>query len=108
MPRTRRLFAFRPLACIAFGMLAGGALLPASSRASAPGDALRQFGAATSLTRSIALADLGITEPVVLTGNASQDFYLPVPKNMSLADAVVALDSHYLKGQPGSASVVTA
>lgn len=106
MPRTRRLFAFRPLACIAFGMLAGGALLPASSRASAPGDALRQFGAATSLNRSIALADLGITEPVVLTGNASQDFYLPVPKNMSLADAVVALDSHYLKGQPGSASVV--
>lgn len=106
MPRTRRLFAFRPVACIALCLFAGGALLPTSSRASATGDALRQFGAATSLTRSIALADLGITEPVVLTGNASQDFYLPVPKNMSIADAAITLDGRYLKGQPGSASVV--
>jgi hypothetical protein len=106
MPRNRRLFAFRPLACIAFGILAGGALLPVSSRASAPGDALRQFGAAASLTRSVALADLGITEPVVLTGNASQDFYLPVPKSIPIADAAIALDGRYLKGQPGAASVV--
>lgn len=106
MPRNRRLFAVRPLAYLAFGLLAGGALLPTSSRASATGDALRQSGAATSLTRSIALADLGITEPVVLTGNASQDFYLPVPKNLTLSDAAIALDGRYLKGEPGPASVV--
>ena len=106
MPFPRRLFASPRLACIAFGALASGTLLPTSSHASAPGDALRQFGSATSLTRSIALADLGITEPVVLTGNASQDFYLPVPKRLSLADAAITLDGRYLKGQPGSASVV--
>ncbi|WP_116137910.1 hypothetical protein [Trinickia diaoshuihuensis] len=106
MPLSSRLFASRRLACLAFGAFAGGALLPTSSSASAPADALRQFGATTNLARSIALADLGITEPVVLTGNASQDFYLPVPKSLSLADAAIALDGRYLKGQPGSASVV--
>ena len=106
MTFSRRLFASRRLAGAACCAFVCAALLPTSSRASAPGDALRQFGAATNLTRSIALADLGITEPVVLTGNASQDFYLPVPKNLSLADAAIAMDARYLKGQPGSASVV--
>ncbi|PVX79935.1 cellulose biosynthesis cyclic di-GMP-binding regulatory protein BcsB [Paraburkholderia unamae] len=86
--------------------LAAGLLLPALSHASATGDSLRQLTANAGVTRSVALSDLGITDAVVLTGGASQDFYLPVPKNLTLANAAIAFDGHYLKGQTGTASVV--
>jgi len=76
------------------------------SPASALGDGIRQLGAGTNLVRSIALSDLGITAPVVLAGNASQDFYLPVPKGLPLADASLSFDGRYLKGEAGTASVV--
>ena len=83
-----------------------GGVVPATSHASALGDGVRALGAGTHLQRSIALADLGITAPVVLSGDTSQDFYLPVPKGLPLADASVAFDGRYLKGEPGAASVV--
>ncbi|VVE58564.1 hypothetical protein PIN31115_05340 [Pandoraea iniqua] len=95
------------ISAAAFGaFLAVGMLLPATSQASALGDGVRALGSGANLTRSIALSDLGITAPVVLTGDASQDFYLPVPKGLPLADASVAFDGRYLKGEPGAASVV--
>lgn len=83
-----------------------GAVVPATSHASSLGDGVRALGAGANLQRSIALADLGITAPIVLSGDASQDFYLPVPKGLPLADASVAFDGRYLKGEPGAASVV--
>lgn len=97
----------RRLSAMALGAVAAvGGLMPATSQASALGDGVRALGSGANLTRSIALSDLGITAPVVLTGDASQDFYLPVPKGLPLADASIAFDGRYLKGEPGAASVV--
>lgn len=100
-PRTRRVAAG---VLAALGVL--GAVAPAVAHASALGDSVRALGAGTNLQRSIALSDLGITAPVVLSGDASQDFYLPVPKGLPLADASIAFDGRYLKGERGAASVV--
>ncbi|VVE27320.1 hypothetical protein PCA20602_03462 [Pandoraea capi] len=95
------------ISAIALGALVfTGALCPTVSHASALGDGVRALGSGANLTRSIALSDLGILAPVVLSGDASQEFYLPVPKGLPLADASVAFDGRYLKGAPGAASVV--
>ncbi|VVE40844.1 hypothetical protein PFI31113_04117 [Pandoraea fibrosis] len=95
------------ISAIALGALAlVSALCPAVSHASALGDGVRALGAGANLTRNIALSDLGITAPVVLAGDANQEFYLPVPKGLALADASVAFDGRYLKGAAGPASVV--
>lgn len=91
---------------LVFGALAASVLLPGAARASAVGDGVRALGTGANLTRSIALADLGITAPVVLSGETNQDFYLPVPKGLPLADASVSFDGRYLKGEKGPASVV--
>ncbi len=88
------------------GVLAAGAWLPGMANASALGDGIRSLGTGANLTRSIALADLGITAPVVLSGDANQDFYLPVPKGLPLADASISFDGRYLKGEKGPASFV--
>jgi len=82
-------------------------LLPATAFASPAGDAIRQLSAAVPLTRSVTLADLGITTPVVLAGDdANQDFYLPVPKGLALSDASIVFDGKYLKGDIGDANLV--
>ncbi len=101
MPLPRRIFASLLVA-------GAGIALPAISHASAPGDSLRQLAANAGVTRNVTLSDLGISDAVVLTGGQSQDFYLPVPRNLTLANASIAFDSHYLKGQTGTASAVLA
>ena len=89
------------------GALLGlGALFAQAASASALGDAIRQLGAADGLRRSVTLKELGIAEPVVLAGTASQDFYLPVPHGLPLADASIAFEGRYLKGDAGSSSMV--
>ncbi|VVE17682.1 hypothetical protein PHO31112_02960 [Pandoraea horticolens] len=90
----------------ATSILVCGVLLHGVAHASALGDGVRSLGTGANLSRTIALADLGITAPVVLSGDASQDFYLPVPKGLPLADASIAFDGRYLKGEKGPASVV--
>ena len=50
--------------------------------------------------------ELGIVDPVVLAGTATQDFYLPVPRGLPLGDASIAFDGRYLKGEPGTSTVV--
>ncbi|VVD84413.1 hypothetical protein PCO31010_01296 [Pandoraea commovens] len=87
-------------------VLAAGVWLPGMANASALGDGIRSLGTGANLTRSIALADLGITAPVVLSGDANQDFYLPVPKGLPLSDASISFDGRYLKGEKGPASFV--
>lgn len=91
----------------ALGSLLGlGALFAQTASASALGDAIRQLGASDGLQRSVTLKDLGIVDPVVLAGTATQDFYLPVPRGLPLGDASIAFDSRYLKGEPGVSTVV--
>ncbi len=91
----------------ALGSLLGlGALFAQTASASALGDAIRQLGASDGLQRSVTLKELGIVDPVVLAGTATQDFYLPVPRGLPLGDASIAFDSRYLKGEPGVSTVV--
>ncbi|CAN0625353.1 conserved protein of unknown function [Burkholderia multivorans] len=89
------------------GLVAGASLCaPLAGHASGLGDGIRQLGASRAVTRSVSLADLGVNAPVSLVGDARQEFYLPVPKGQTLADASIAFDGRYLKGQPGLASMV--
>lgn len=89
------------------GSLLGlGALFAQAASASALGDAIRQMGAGDALQRSVTLKELGIADPVVLAGTAKQDFYLPVPHGLPLADASIAFEGRYLKGEPGTSSMV--
>lgn len=91
----------------ALGSLLGlGALFAQTASASALGDAIRQLGASDGLQRSVTLKELGIVDPVVLAGTATQDFYLPVPRGLPLGDASIAFDARYLKGEPGTSTVV--
>ncbi|WP_416820056.1 hypothetical protein [Delftia tsuruhatensis] len=91
----------------ALGSLLGlGALFAQTASASALGDAIRQLGASDGLQRSVTLKELGIVDPVVLAGTATQDFYLPVPRGLPLVDASIAFDGRYLKGEPGTSTVV--
>lgn len=89
------------IACVSLG----GALTQ-KAMASPLGDAIRQISSNAEVQRSLALSDLGITEPVVLAGTANHDFYFPVPYGLPLLDANVAFDGRYLKGVPGTASFV--
>lgn len=89
------------------GSLIGlGALFAQAALASAVGDGIRELGSPQSLRRSVALKDLGIAEPVVLSGVASQEFYLPVPRGLPLSDASLAFEGRYLKGEAGATSMV--
>lgn len=91
----------------ALGSLLGlGALFAQTASASALGDAIRQLGASDGLQRSVTLKELGIVDPVVLAGTATQDFYLPVPRGLPLGDASIAFDGRYLKGEPGTSTMV--
>ncbi|MGB3817313.1 cellulose biosynthesis cyclic di-GMP-binding regulatory protein BcsB, partial [Achromobacter pulmonis] len=88
-------------------LMAAGLLVPLGAMASPAGDALRQLQGDDWVTRNTTLADLGITEPVVLSNSdARQEFYLPVPRGVPIADATLNFDAKYTKGEPGRTSLV--
>jgi len=104
MPLPRRLPAVPPLGP---ALLALAVMLPGTAGASPAGDALRRLQADNWVARSVSLEDLGIRQPVVLAdSDARQDFYLPIPRHVPLADAALRFDGAYLKGEPGSTSLV--
>lgn len=74
--------------------------------ASPLGDGIRQLSWGSDIQRSVTLRDLGIAEPVILAGTANHDFYIPVPHGIPLGDANIEFDGRYLKGVPGSATLV--
>lgn len=87
--------------------MAAGLLLPLGAMASPAGDALRQLQGDDWVTRNTTLADLGISEPVVLSNSdARQEFYVPVPRGVPIADATLNFDAKYTKGEPGRTSLV--
>ncbi len=107
MHLTPRSLFSRPGSRRVLGSLIGlGALFAQAALASAVGDGIRELGAPQSLRRSVALKDLGVTDPVVLSGMASQEFYLPVPRGLPLSDASLAFEGRYLKGEAGTTSMV--
>ncbi|KRC76365.1 hypothetical protein ASE30_07075 [Achromobacter sp. Root83] len=88
-------------------LMAAGLLLPLGALASPAGDALRRLQSDGWVSRSTTLEDLGIAEPVVLSNSdARQEFYLPVPRGVPIADATLNFDARYNKGEPGTTSMV--
>ena len=73
----------------------------------ARGRRLRRLQSDDWITRDTSLADLGISEPVVLSNSdAHQDFYLPVPRGVPIADATLNFDARYTKDEPGRTNLV--
>lgn len=88
-------------------LIAAGLALPMAAVASPAGDALRRLQSDDWITRDTSLADLGISEPVVLSNSdAHQDFYLPVPRGVPIADATLNFDARYTKDEPGRTNLV--
>ncbi|MBO9643361.1 MAG: cellulose biosynthesis cyclic di-GMP-binding regulatory protein BcsB [Pseudacidovorax sp.] len=86
-----------------------GLLAPVAALASPAGDALQRLQGETWVTRSFTLADLGITRTVLLTGfDAKQEFYLPVPRNVAIADAGIDFRGRYYKPEEARTSMTLA
>jgi hypothetical protein len=78
--------------------------LPVVSHAAGPADVFRQWTSDPWVERSVSLAELGITNPVVLQGtdnDARHELFLPVPAGLQLQSARLQLDADYLRGDGG-------
>lgn len=79
---------------------------PLSALASPASDALRAMAQDDWVQRSLSLADLGITAPVVLDQSDNrQAFFLPVPKGVVLSDARIDVQGQFIKGEQTPATL---
>ncbi|MDP9900643.1 cellulose biosynthesis cyclic di-GMP-binding regulatory protein BcsB [Variovorax ginsengisoli] len=93
----------RPAALLAVA----GFTVSFAASASPAGDALLRLRSEPWITRSYTLADLGITEPVVLSGSdARQEFFLPVPRSLPLSDATLEFSGRFQKTEEGRTSLL--
>jgi hypothetical protein len=84
-----------------------GLSAPLLAWASPAGDALQRLQGDTWVNRSFALSDLGFGEDVLLSGyDSRQEFYLPVPRTLHLADASVDFRGRYYKAEEGRTSML--
>jgi hypothetical protein len=75
--------------------------------ASPAGDALQRLQGDTWVNRSFSLSDLGFGDDVLLSGfDSRQEFYLPVPQQLKLADATVDFRARYYKAEEGRTTMV--
>lgn len=80
---------------------------PLLALASPAGDALARLQGETWVSRSFALSDLGFGEDVLLNGyDSRQEFYLPVPRTLRLADASIDFRGRYYKAEEGRTSML--
>lgn len=84
-----------------------GLSVPLLAMASPAGDALQRLQGDTWVTRSFALSDLGFTDAVLLNGfDAKQEFFLPVPRTLPLAEASIDFNGRYYKAEEGRTSML--
>ncbi|AVS85174.1 hypothetical protein C8239_10780 [Paracidovorax avenae] len=84
-----------------------GLSVPLLAVASPAGDALQRLQGDTWVTRSFALSDLGFTDAVLLNGfDAKQEFFLPVPRTLPLAEASIDFSGRYYKAEEGRTSML--
>ncbi len=75
--------------------------------ASPASDALQRLQGDTWVNRSFALSDLGFGDDVLLSGyDSRQEFYLPVPRTLQIADASVDFRGRYYKAEEGRTSML--
>lgn len=81
-----------------FAVVGGVALAPMGlAQTQGPvADELARLGTDTSVTRTMALSGLGISDPIVLQARENhRDLYLPVPADIPLSDASIRFDAGY-------------
>ena len=100
---SRRIALLAPTALLALGGLSTSFL----AHASPASDALQRLQGETWVNRSFALSDLGIGDTVLLNGfDSRQEFYLPVPRGLALAEASIDFSGRYHKAEGGSTSML--
>lgn len=83
--------------------------IPAGVWASPAGDAIERLQGDVWIQRSFALSDLGFGDDVQLSGfDSRQEFYLPVPRTLPLAEASVDFRGRYYKAEEGNTSMLLA
>ncbi len=88
-------------------LILGIGLLAPAAMAGPVGDAIQRLQGETWVTRSFSLADLGITRTVLMTGfDVKQEFYLPVPRNVPIAEAGIDFRGRYYKAEEARSSML--
>jgi hypothetical protein len=71
-------------------------------RAGGIADALDHLSGHRTISRSVALSDLGVREPLVLSApDARHELYLPVPAGLPIDDATLQIDGNFLHADGG-------
>ncbi len=79
---------------------------PLFAMASPGSDAIRTLAQDDWVQRSVSLADMGITNPVVLQESDNhQSFFLPVPKGVALDAASINIQGDFIKGEEAAAAL---
>ncbi|WP_432723392.1 cellulose biosynthesis cyclic di-GMP-binding regulatory protein BcsB [Jeongeupia wiesaeckerbachi] len=81
--------------------LAGALLLPSAGAASPAAEQFSRWGSAPTVVRRIALSDLGIDAPVILSADSQRDLYLPVPASVAIRNVALQFNANYLRGNGG-------
>lgn len=103
-PSARTAVRLRLALAAASLLVFGHGVRAAASDASASGiaDAFRHLSEHRVTTRNVALSDLGVREPIVLSApDARHELYLPVPAGVPLSDATLQLDGGFLHADGG-------
>ena len=83
------------------------ALAQTTAAPASPAEVYRRMNADNWIPRSITLADLGFTGPVVLGyPDTLRDIYLPVPPGVQLANATLQLDASYVRADGGRTTMI--
>ena len=79
---------------------------PLVAQATPVSDALQTIAGQDLVSRSVSLADLGITNPVVLDqADNRQAFFLPVPKGVAISDARLEIKGEFIRGEQQPATL---
>lgn len=109
-PSTRTLARFRlALAAAPVFMCVplAHAAAPAAAAANGMAEVFAHLGEHRAIVRSVALADLGIREPLVLSApDTRHELYLPVPANVPIDDATLQIDGGFLHADGGRETMV--
>ncbi|AOY00815.1 cellulose biosynthesis cyclic di-GMP-binding regulatory protein BcsB [Jeongeupia sp. USM3] len=91
----------KPFKQQALSLAVAGTVLLAPAFAGPVADQFKRWHDEPVVTRRVALSDLGITTPLILSGDSQRDLYLPVPVSLPIRDAALQFNGSYLRGNGG-------
>ncbi len=106
-PSLRRLFLAAAAAIVPLLASAQPAQPAPAAQGTSPADVFRRMSADNWIPRSVSLAELGFTGPVVLGyPDTLREIYLPVPTNVPLANAALQMDANYVRADGGRTTMI--